>query len=89
MSDNKKIIPEAQTYQEMGAFWDTHDLGDYWDQTEPVEFEVEEPSQTTYYPVEVTLSAKLRDVAVKKGISATTLLNLWLQEKMLQEATAK
>lgn len=52
-------------------------------------FEVGVQSQVTYYPVETTLSAKLRATAAQRGISAETLLNLWLQEKMTQEAAAR
>ncbi len=85
MNDARSAISEAQTYQEIGTFWDTHDLNDHWEQTEPAAFEVEGKSQTTYYPVETTLAARLRTTAAQRGISAETLLNLWLQEKMLQE----
>lgn len=37
----KSSISKAQSYKEIGEFWDSHDLADYWDQTEPAEFEVE------------------------------------------------
>ena len=40
MSDVKSSISEATSYQEMGKFWDSHDLGYLWDKTESVEFEV-------------------------------------------------
>jgi len=39
MTDDKKI-PGFKGYDEMAEFWDTHDLADYWDQTEPAEFEI-------------------------------------------------
>lgn len=39
MGENKKI-PGFNSYEEMGEFWDTHDLADYWEQTEPAEFEI-------------------------------------------------
>ncbi len=41
MSDDKSSISQAQTYQEIGRFWDTHDITDYWDQTEAAEFRVD------------------------------------------------
>ena len=85
MNDGKTMLSEAHTYHEIGTFWDTHDLNDYWEQTEPVAFEVVEVLQTTYYPVEMTLSGQLRMTAAQRGISAETLLNLWLQEKMAHE----
>jgi hypothetical protein len=36
---NESSISKAQSYIDIGEFWDTHDLADYWDQTEPAEFE--------------------------------------------------
>jgi len=85
MSGRRSSISKARSYQEMGEFWDTHDSADYWDQTYPVEFEIDLQSETTYYPLESTLSDKIRDLARRRGVSAETLLNLWVQEK-LQEA---
>jgi len=39
-SENKSSISQAQSYREMGEFWDTHDLSEYWDRLQPVEFEM-------------------------------------------------
>jgi SAM-dependent methyltransferase len=41
MDDNKSSISDAQSYEEIGEFWDKHDISDYWEQTRPVEFEVD------------------------------------------------
>ncbi len=70
----------------MGDFWDTHDLADYWEQTEPVEFEVDIQSEVAYYPLELSLSDKIRSVARRRGVSAQTLMNLWIQEKLQEES---
>lgn len=85
MNDGKSTLSQAQTDQEIGTYWDTHDLSDNWEQTEPVAFSMEGTTQTIYYPVEATLSSKLRTTAAHRGISAETLFNLWLQEKIIQE----
>jgi len=89
MRKSKSSISKAQSYQAIGAFWDTHDLGDYWDQTKPAEFEVDVQSEAIYYPVEPRLSARISSIAKQRGVSAETLLNLWLQEKIAAEAIAK
>ena len=89
MRKNRSSLSKAQSYKEMGEFWDSHDLTDYWDQTKPVEFEVEIESDATYFPVETSLSAKLVSLAQRRGVSPETLLNLWIQEKVRDEATAK
>ena len=66
----------------MGEFWDMHDLADYWDKTKSVEFEIDIQSEVTYYAIDKELSAKIRDIAKQRGVSADTLLNLWIQEKL-------
>jgi hypothetical protein len=55
MSDGKSSISNAKSYAEMGEFWDTHDLSDFWDQTEPVVFEVDLQSDATYYQTPLTM----------------------------------
>ena len=86
MRKNKSSISEAQSYKEIGEFWDSHDLTDFWAHTEPVEFEVGIESETTYFPVEKALSAELVALAKQKGVSPETLLNLWIQEKVREPA---
>lgn len=85
MSKSRSSISKARSYKEIGEFWDTHDLADYWEQTQPVEFEVDIQSEVTYYPLDVALSAQVRSIAMRRGVSPETLINLWVQEK-LQEA---
>lgn len=61
----KSSISKARSYKEIGEFWDTHDLGDYWDQTKPVEFEVDIKSEAVYYAIEPKLSAKISRIREK------------------------
>jgi hypothetical protein len=87
MPKDKSSVSNAQSYQEIGAFWDSHDLGDYWEQTHTADFEVDLQSDITYYAVDNTLSNKLDSIARKRGVSPETLLNLWVQEKLQDEIT--
>ena len=89
MRRNKSSISKAETYKEIGEFWDENDVTDFWEQIEPVEFEVEIESSTTYFPVETNLSTKLAAVAKRHGVSPETLLNLWIQEKTAEELAVK
>ena len=85
MKRSKSSISKASSYKEIGEFWDTHDLADYWEQTKPVEFELDIQSEVTYYPLDKALSSKVRSVAKKRGVSPETLLNLWVQEKLQEQ----
>jgi len=88
MNVNKTSISKARSYQQIGEFWDSHDLNDYWEQSRPADFDVEIRSDAIYWPVETQLSAKLRSAAQRRGVSAETLVNLWLQEKLSEQGTS-
>ena len=85
MKKDKSSISKKSSYQEIGEFWDTHDLSEFWDQTKPARFEVDIQTQRIYYPVDIKLSDSILELAQKRGISAETLINLWLSEKIKQE----
>ncbi len=76
MGENKSSVSKASSYQEIGEYWDAHDLGEVWDKTEEVNFEVDLQSDVFYYAVENTLSSKLHSIAERRGVSAETLVNL-------------
>lgn len=82
---NRSSISKAQSLEEIGEFWDTHDLADSWDETKAAEFEIDLQSEITYYAVDNRLSAEIQTFAKQHGVSADTLLNLWLQEKLQEQ----
>ena len=44
--------PPNATPEEIGEFWDTHSLADYWDETNKVDFQVNLKSKYHLIPVE-------------------------------------
>jgi len=85
MPENKSSISQAQSYQEIGEFWDTQDVTDYWDATEPAEFDVDIQSEARYYALERTLASKVSEIAWQRGVSVETLVNLWIRDKVAEE----
>lgn len=85
MSKGSSSLSKAKSYKETGKFWDTHDLSDYWEDTKKVEFEVDIESEMTYYALDNILSKQIQVIAKKRGISADTLINLWVQEKLQEQ----
>ena len=82
MSANKSAISKARSYKEIGEYWDVHDLSESWNKTRPVRFGVDIESEVTYVAIERDLSEKIRTMASRRGVSADTLVNLWIQEKL-------
>jgi len=85
MSENKKSqqssLSQARTLEEIGAFWDTNSLDDYWEQTREVEFEVR-AARRRRVTVEPAIYEQLETEARLRGVVPETLVNLWLAEKL-------
>ncbi len=85
MNDIREM-PPVGSLEAIANFWDTHSLADYWDQTEPAEFEFD-PNARHHYLVAVDpeLLLRVQQVARRKGLQTESLINLWLLQH-LQEA---
>lgn len=82
-------LPESfASVEEAGEFWDTHCSADYEDLMADVTFEINLTGKSTYYvAVAKDIATALRTIARQQGVSTQTLVNLWLQEKLLQTAS--
>ncbi|MBI4691604.1 MAG: hypothetical protein HY754_15270 [Nitrospirae bacterium] len=85
MKKHKSSVSEATSYKEIGEFWDTHDLADFWNKTKAASFDVDIGSEVTYYAVDKILSEKIQSISQKRGITGDTLINLWVQEKLQEQ----
>ena len=81
-----EIPEEFASLAEAGEFWDTHDSGEYEDLMTPIEIEVDVSTERVYMAIAKDVVARLRTRARQQGVSTETLVNLWLQEKLLQGA---
>ena len=67
--------------EEAGEFWDTHDSADYEDLMHEVECEVEIKRRVHLVSLDGELFRKVSAIAQSRGVSAETLVNLWVHEK--------
>jgi hypothetical protein len=86
MKKFRSSVSKAKSYNEIGEFWDTHDLANYWSKTKATRFDVDIQSEITYYSIDKKLSERLQSVARERGVSPDTLVNLWLQEKLQEQS---
>jgi hypothetical protein len=83
-------IPEHfKNIEEASEFWDSHDLGDYWDLTSPANFDVDIRQRVFLTALEPELAKRLTDCARKQGVSTETLINVWLSEKLAETVLPK
>jgi len=71
---------------ELVEFFDTHDLGEYWDQMPEAHFEVDIRGRTHLFAIDEELASKLTRIARARQISSEALIHSWLREKILEQA---
>lgn len=84
MPKNKKepIPKHFRTLEAAGDFWDTHDLGEYWDQTEEATMSFRLKRKRHLLAIEPGLARRLHAAATARGVSQETIANLWLREML-------
>ncbi len=88
--NSKGAIPKHfRTLEEAGEFWDTHDPGDYWDQTEEVTMSFHLKRKRHLFSIEPEIARRLRSAAASRGISPETIANLWLREMLAKERVSR
>ncbi len=75
-------ISKATSYEQIGEFWDTHDLGEFERRTHEVEIETDIKSIQCYVSVDPDLMNEVVHAAMKKGISSQTFVNLAIRERL-------
>ncbi len=80
----REPIPEFKTLNEVAEFWDTHSTADYDDLTHAVKFEIHlhSPIESQTIALLPELSETIKAIARAQGVSAETLINVWLTEKV-------
>lgn len=79
--NRKSSISSADTDEGIGEFWDNHDFTDFDTDAPDVEFVV-----SFAVPVEVELFSAIEKAAKRHGVNVETLVNLWLQQKLAEQA---
>ena len=83
MAKNKPgNLPQFQSLSELIEFFDTHDLGDYWDQMPEADFEVSITTKRHLFAIEEELADRVTEIAKAKHIPSEALINAWLREKI-------
>ena len=87
MAENKsKNMPHFASLDELVEFFDTHDLGEYWDQMPEAHFEVDIKTKTHLFAIDDDLATRLSEIARLRQTPSQMLVNSWLREKILGQA---
>jgi predicted DNA binding CopG/RHH family protein len=83
MTKPKNKIPKFKTMEEEAAFWDTHDFTDFEDEFRPVKVKFARPLEHIFaVRFDGETLTDLQAEASKKGMSAGTLIRMWVKERL-------
>jgi len=77
-----KSLPKFDSLSELVGFFDSHDMGDYWDRLPEAEFDINIKTKKHLIAVDKEIIPKLNRMAKLKKIPAEKLVNTWLREKL-------
>jgi len=81
-------MPKFTSLDKLVEFFNTHDMGDYWDEMPEVHFDIDIKRRTHLFFLDEDLAERLTAIAKAKRISSRTLIDEWLREKVLEQGEA-
>ncbi len=89
MEENKfEQLVQKASLGELVDFFDTHDMGEHWEQMSEASFDIDIKRRTHLIAVDEALLSKITPIADAQRVSVETLIHSWLQEKALEAGNA-
>lgn len=77
-------LPENfRSFEEFWAFWDTHSTANYEDIWEDVDIDIKICTSKVYCAIVKDIVTQIQNQVHQQGLSIQTLINLWLNEKVM------
>lgn len=80
-----KTLPHFRSLDELVKFFDTYDLGEYWDEMPEVHFEVDIKRRIHLFALDAELAGKLTEIAKTRKTPSEMLIKTWLKEKIHEQ----
>ncbi|OGU68840.1 MAG: hypothetical protein A3H45_00235 [Ignavibacteria bacterium RIFCSPLOWO2_02_FULL_55_14] len=80
-----KALPHFRSLDRLVQFFESHDMGNYWNEMPEANFEVNIKKRTHLISIDPRLSEKLTRIARSKRTSSEKLVNSWLRERIQQQ----
>ena len=77
-----KSLPSFDSLDDLVEFFDTRDMGEYWDQMPEARLDVTIKRRKHLVAIDEEISAKLTEIAQSTKVSSEKLINSWLKEKI-------
>jgi len=88
MATNRKkdALSEGGAHAELVKLFETHDMGDLWDQMPEADFDIEIRRRKHLVALDDDLAGKVAKIARSRHVSSESLVNSLLREKLAESA---
>ena len=77
-----RALPKFRSLDKLVTFFDTHDMGDFWDRLRKADFDVNIKTRKHLVAIDTNLLPRLNEIAKSKRVPTQKLINTWLREKL-------
>ncbi|MBW8878708.1 MAG: hypothetical protein JF614_27430 [Acidobacteria bacterium] len=81
-ANRKDFLSRTDSLDELVNFFDTHDMGEYWDQMPEAELEIDIRRRKHLVALDDDLAGKVATIARSRHVSSESLINSLLREKL-------
>lgn len=86
-TDEEEMQEDLLYFADAIEYFDTHDMSEEMEKMPEVHFEYSPNARRKRFALDVELAEQLQSIAGQRGISAETLLNEWVWEKVAEPPT--
>ncbi len=84
-----KHMPKFSSLDELIEFFESHDMGEYWDNLPKAHFDIDIKRRTHLFALDEDLAERVTAIARAKQMPSSALINEWLREKVLEQTETK
>lgn len=77
-------LPRTDSIDQLIELFDTHDMGEYWDQMPEASFEIDIRRRKHVVTLDDDLAGKVAKIARSRKVSSEALINALLREKLAE-----
>lgn len=82
------VLSHFDSLDELVNFFDTHDMGEFYEQMPEADFEVDINRRQYLFALDAEVARKLTEIAKSKKITSEALANAWLIEKIKEQTSS-
>ena len=82
------VLPHFDSLDELVNFFDTHDIGEFYEQMPEADFKVDIKRRQYLFALDAEVARKLTEIAKSRKMTSESLANAWLIEKIKEQTSS-